>query len=427
MRILPWPAPVAQVDTEEFEEPQPMSLVIMNPPFTRDSLRHDQFSRADELRIKEREKAIIKTLDDPSAARLSGAANAFLVLAERLNSAADATLAVVLPTVIATNPAARGIRKYLARKYHIETIVSSHDPKRILMSENSTISEMLIVGRRWSGERPKPSTRFVNLIENPSIADGALFTVDQIAQGSGRFVIQDVEAERVENDDWHAVNFLAPYLVTEARMLWSSATQAESKFVSMSQIADVGPEGRRVRDAYTRSDVPTASGRRALWHHKTDVTQSMSARTDSYIEPKAGNEKLANKYWKQRSYLLLAHRVRLNTARVASVIVEQRAVGSLWTPCRPHDKSDESLHALCVYLNSPSALWRSSVGALTTYCRALHSRSTCSARFPCPTFRGLAMRCAMRWRRRMRNLRMRCCCRFRGWMRILCGGVSTRR
>ena len=36
-----------------------MDLVIMNPPFTRDSLRHDQFSRADEQAIKKREKEVL--------------------------------------------------------------------------------------------------------------------------------------------------------------------------------------------------------------------------------------------------------------------------------------------------------------------------------------------------------------------------------
>ena len=356
MHILPWPAPVAQVDTEEFEEPQPMSLVIMNPPFTRDSLRHDQFPRADERRIKDREKAIIKELDDPGAARLSGGANAFLVLAERLSRKTDATLAVVLPTVIATNPAARGIRKYLARKYHIETIVSSHDPERIYMSENTNIGEMLLTCRRWPDEHPKPPTRFVSLIENPSTADGARSTATQIAQGSGRFVIQQADAERIESGDWQAVNFLDPHLVTAAQVLWDSAAQADAKFASMSRIADVDPEGRRIRDAYTRSDVPTSSARRALWFHKTDVTQSMAARTDSRIEPKPEMGNLADKYWSQRSRFLLPHRLWLPLARVAAVIVEQPALGSIWTPCRPHDGEPQTQAALCAWLNSSPGL-----------------------------------------------------------------------
>ena len=42
----------------------------MNPPFTRDSLRHDQFSRADELVIKRREKTVMQNLPDRAACAL---------------------------------------------------------------------------------------------------------------------------------------------------------------------------------------------------------------------------------------------------------------------------------------------------------------------------------------------------------------------
>ena len=39
-------------DDQPDEPPPPMDLVVMNPPFTRDSLRHDQFTRAEEEQIK---------------------------------------------------------------------------------------------------------------------------------------------------------------------------------------------------------------------------------------------------------------------------------------------------------------------------------------------------------------------------------------
>ena len=42
---------------------EPADLVIMNPPFTRDSLRHDQFSREDEKKLKAREKELFDSLD----------------------------------------------------------------------------------------------------------------------------------------------------------------------------------------------------------------------------------------------------------------------------------------------------------------------------------------------------------------------------
>ena len=59
-RLAAWPTIPQQVESgEETPLPSAMDLVIMNSPFTRDSRRHDQFSRSDELAIKEREKEIL--------------------------------------------------------------------------------------------------------------------------------------------------------------------------------------------------------------------------------------------------------------------------------------------------------------------------------------------------------------------------------
>ena len=107
-RLAAWPTTTRQVESEAgmAEPPPPMDLVIMNPPFTRDSLRHDQFSRRDQQAIKQREKEVLQGQPFREAARLSGSANVFLVLADRLIRSDIGTVAVVLPTVMATNPAA---------------------------------------------------------------------------------------------------------------------------------------------------------------------------------------------------------------------------------------------------------------------------------------------------------------------------------
>ena len=358
-RLAGWPSISQQVDDdggEPPEQPPKMDLVIMNPPFTRDSLRHDQFSRPDELALKQREQDIFEGHHGRDATHLSGSSTGFCVLAEDMLNAGNGTLAVVLPGTVPTGPSGLGLRQFLADRFYVDSIISSHDPERINMSDNTNIGEVLIVGRRWTSAKPKPPTRVVNLIENPATALNALSTATQIEQGDGRFVIQYVDAERIESGDWQAVNFLAPHLVTESQALWDGTTQADSKFVNMSRIADVGPGGQRIRDAYTRSDVPTVSGRRAFWYHKTDVTQSMSARTDSYIEPKQEKQGLADKYWSQRSRFLLSHRLWLPLVRVAAVIVNEQAVGSRWTPCRPRDGEPQTQAALCAWLNSSPGL-----------------------------------------------------------------------
>ena len=341
-RLAAWPSLSQQVDeSAEAEPPPPMDLVIMNPPFTRDSLRHDQFTRAEEQAIKKREQEVLG-----QAASLSGSANAFLVLGERLTERNGGTLGVVLPTVMATNPAARETRRFLASRFRIDTIVASHDPERIWFSENTSIGEILLVCRRGDGGE-SPPTRVVNLARNPATPEEALRLIDHLERGdeTDRGTVQRVPAERIAEGDWYAVNFLSPWLGDAFRELAAST-------VPLREISEVGPDGRVIRGNYRRSDLPTASGRRALWHHKTRVTQSLRARTDSFIEPKDGKEHLADRYWEQRSRLLLPHRIRLNLTRVAAVALDEPAVGSIWTPCRPADGNRESEAAICAWLNS---------------------------------------------------------------------------
>ena len=75
--------------------------------------------------------------------------------------------------------------------------------------------------------------------------------------------MQLVDAERIERGDWSAVNFLSPFLVEACRELVEGGLGG-APTVPMNQLADVGPAGQRIRDAYIQSDMPTKSGRRAL-------------------------------------------------------------------------------------------------------------------------------------------------------------------
>ena len=202
-RLKTWPSISQQVETETemTELLSAMDLVIMNPPFTRDSLRHDQFSKEDESAIKKREKEVLggqSRFGTPLyaqggasdvlvgedavrlAARLHSSGGAFSVLGERMIKSATGTLALILPTVVPTAPGNQELRRYLAHRFHIDTIVSSHDPERIFFSENTSIGEVLLICRRWDGAGPKPPTRVINLARNPATALEALAACPRI-------------------------------------------------------------------------------------------------------------------------------------------------------------------------------------------------------------------------------------------------------
>ena len=356
-KLIDWPdggQTFSQVDSgEETGGPDPADLVIMNPPFTRSGLRHDQFSEEDEQKLKDREKQLFSK----KPVHLSSNGNAFLVLADYITKANSCTIAAVLPLVTATNASSLKIRKYLASRYHIETIVTSHDPDRIYFSENTSIGEMLIVCRRradWS-ER-KPPTRVVNLATNPGTPAMALSVAWAIEDGNlekiGFGTVQEWPEPRMRDGNWGAVQFISPYLCEKFDSLRDGRL---FETVALNTIAVIGPDGVGTRSMFNRSSLPRVGGMTALWDHKTDVTQSMAAETDTHITPRPGKEKQAMNRWKRRGRLLLPMRARLNTVRALGVLLEEPALGSAWTPCKPRVRGigTETLEkALCVYLNS---------------------------------------------------------------------------
>ena len=367
-KLLPWPEvgqAIAPVDDEAtLEGGEKADLVIMNPPFTRDSLRHDQFSKCDEKRIKDREKELFA--GHPNY--MAGNSGAFLVLADFITKSDTGAIAAVLPLTGATDKSGYGLRKHLGTRYHVETIVTSHDPERIYFSENTTIGEMLLVCRRWLGEpEQKPPTRVVNLARNPATPAEAMSLAWAIADDSndqveskGYGTVQVWPADRIADGDWGAVQFLSPYLCAR----FAALRRGELGTVAtLGTMADIGPEGRRIRDAFTRSEMPDKAGRLALWHHDTDITQTLAARPDTHITAKPPKAHLAEKYWQQRGRLLLPGRIRLNTGRLLSVLLDTPALGSAWMPCRPKHvpypdtgptqrQPAQWERALCVYLNS---------------------------------------------------------------------------
>ena len=354
MRILPWPAPLGQMDTGKPEEPPKMGLVIMNPPFTVDRQRHNQFGPKEKTQINEREQKIFDQIDVSGVVDLTANSAGFAVLGEHLLRRDDAALALVMPAMIPTAPSGAGLRKFLADRFQIDTIVSSHDPERIFFSENTSIGEVLIVCRRRTDRANAQPTRFVNLSRNPSSAAEAATVVHALERNAPiDGSIHHVDAERINDGDWYASNFLSPFL-TEA--FFELRSPPPPPLVRMCDIASVGPHRRRPHEAFQRTDLPTDNDYRALWFHKTDVTQTMRAQPDSHLAVKADKQQMAERYWALRSRLLIANRLWLPLARASAVMVDAPLLGSLWTPCRPHDGEPQTQAVLCAWLNSSPGL-----------------------------------------------------------------------
>ena len=356
--LLGWAGGQQHVDDTQrrISEVGKFDMVIMNPPFTRDSLRHRQFSPAETETLKKREQKIFqKYLKNNNGATLhmSSQGNNFVVLADRLASSRG-TVAAVLPMVTATNPSSRGIRRFIAEKFNIETIVVPHDPERQSFSENTTISELLLVCRRKKGKKRAPA-RVVVLTKNPRTPAQAMMAANAIITGELKDYILNhkIPDAKILAGDWSAVQFM------HARLSVLFEKLRGGEFFKSKALSDLGDMrmGQGVRGAFNRRQNAPPDGMIALWEHQTGVITKMTATHDFFVEAKTGKESQAQKLWAKRGRLMLPARLRLPLTRAPAVMLTRPAVGSAWCPFTftadinvSGQKAREK--ALCLYINS---------------------------------------------------------------------------
>ena len=344
-------------------------LVIMNPPFTRNDIRNRQYDSHNRRAIQEREIQIaqlVKTRDVLASRAIDQTSieTFFAPLADTLLKDTEASLAMVTPTTSLTGASAIHKRKFLADRFQIEIIITSHDPRRINFSENTTIHESLMVARR-PGEERKP-TRFISLARMPRDAHEAILLSDLINGGKP---LGDWGTEhawpwpRIREGDWSAAQF---YDGTLADAIHDLAALAGTRLKPAGELCYIEPEGRRVRDAFLRDPSPNSPWTAPiLWDHETNVCVCMDAKADVVGVPKPRKETYARSLTEKASRLLIANRLRTNTVRTAACYAEEPLLGSAWCPVRVRPTVPHLLEqALCAW-------WNSTPGILTLlHCRA---------------------------------------------------------
>ena len=344
-------------------------LVIMNPPFTRNDIRNRQYGSGDRRLVQLREIEIAGFLRDQDqhafkAIDQTSVSTFFSPLADVLLKGSGATLAKIAPTTALTNASGLPEREFLANRFQIDTIVTSHDPQHVSFSENTTIHESLIVARRPASERLP--TRFISLAKMPGDAHEAILLADLINR---RSPLEDWGTEhswpwpRVRAGDWTAALF---YNVALAEAIRDLAALAGTVLKPAGELCRIEPEGRRIRDAFVRNAKRDALWTTpVLWDHPTDKQISMHAIADVLAAPKPAMERYARAVLlKKASRLLVANRAYTHQIRVAACYADKPLLGSAWTPVTPKAINLSYEKALCAW-------WNSTPGTLTL----LHARA----------------------------------------------------
>ena len=343
-------------------------LVIMNPPFTRNDIRNRQYGRDERQALQEREIEIARFLQDrdPSAYHAidqTSVQTFFTPLADVFLKDKDASLATVVPTTVLSGAAAALQRTFLAERFQIDSVVTSHDPKRMNFSENTTIHESLLVARR-PGPTRNP-TRFVSLARMPRDAHEAILLADLInrRQPLGKWGTEHSWPwPRIREGDWSAAQFYDGRL---ADAMHDLAALAGTRLAPAGEQCHIEPGGQRVRDAFLRESSEDAGWTApVLWDHITNRQTTMNGIADVQAAPKPDREPYARFLTEKASRLLVVNRLRTDTVRVTACRATEPLLGSAWIPVRPIKPDSAYERALCAW-------WNSTPGVLTL----LHSRA----------------------------------------------------
>ena len=316
-----------------------IDLVIMNPPFTNNVKKNSQFSPAQKRAMQQHELGLRDVLlqFDPVAGATIDANSIqtyFTPIVERMARVSAGTLAMVLPTTLFTGSSAALQRRFIAHKFRLEVVVTSHDPKHINFSENTGIHECLLVARRRddrsNSTASDPPTRFVSLRKMPSTPVEARAAADAIAGGDpgewGNVTLWP--AERVRDGDWSPVQ-------------WYDGGLADVAHHRFKKLADLGPAGnnhgfgpagQRIRETYQACDAAASDVRKLFWSISATARTTMCAQPEAHRQPKPALLERANRYWEHRSNVLVAQKYDTISGRLTALWSEEPSVGSGWIP-----------------------------------------------------------------------------------------------
>ncbi len=168
------PRNMDELDTEQVDRAETnefplndLDLVIMNPPFTNNTQRNQKYGETATRQMQQSElnlrDEIRKT--DPEAASVINSNSIetfFTPIADRLLHQRRGTFAKVMAVTACTSSGGMEGRRFIANRFHIERIITSHDPKNPNFSENTGIHESLIIARRKNAP-PDPNRERMRL------------------------------------------------------------------------------------------------------------------------------------------------------------------------------------------------------------------------------------------------------------------------
>ena len=337
-----------------------LDVVVMNPPFSSNQNRSEKFSETEKkaMQARENETKVQVEHRDPLAGSVITADSVrtfFSPLAERALHPERGVYASIIPITACTGASGMPERKFLAERFHIERIITSHDPKSPNFSEKPvSIHEALLIARRRGEGTDKP-TDFISLARMPghgkepgrAILDAEAAAEDILAGDAGEWgTVCQWPADRMKSGDWTPAQWYDDTLAETVRKI-----EGNTRLEPVQHRFDVGPAGQRIADAYYDTQEATSANPETM-RHLVDAFapvvpgfKSLSSRLhrtlqgtpDTTFTPKTGKGSLAARYAAQRSRVLVAMKMNTVSGRLSGLWSDIPSFG-WWTPISVTDE-----------------------------------------------------------------------------------------
>lgn len=357
-----------------------LDAVVMNPPFTRSVNSSRLLGSLDGSDHDVARKRLAALVRQPlvEANLNAGLGSLFVDLANRCVRPGG-RLAVVLPKTVLTGQAWEPTRGLLARDWHVEHVITSHELGHNNFSDSTDLSEVLIIARRWRAEEDRTAlTKWTALWHNPRTPVSALGVAAAIQAAPGtptgyEIRVSDqldgvvgetyVRPTPISGLPWRHAGFsrasldavAAALLAGEPVPLPRLRQPVTIPLKPLGSIATIGPDVRDIRDGFTEAARET--GYFGWWGHDSGRVRTLSQVANRYLAPRSTAAegrplRSPTTLWEYSSRLMVAARSWLTTNRVTAVVLREPALGSMWWPVRLHEQDEDDERILALWFNS---------------------------------------------------------------------------
>lgn len=363
-----------------------LDLCAMNPPFTRSvggNLLFGNLPEGERKKMQTKLKGLVKK-GKVAANVTAGLGSVFVALADR-HLKADGRLCLVLPRALVSGVAWGPTRKLIASKYNLEYVIVSHEPGHWNFSENTSLSEVLVVAHKRNGGNcfSGCDTVCVNLWQQPrnaieglSIARALLESkAPDLATQHGTLELKVGEGkvgeafsipwDELRQGPWYLPGAFAQtelvrtlYCLSRGKLyLPQRGVCAKVPLCPLGELGRLGFDRRDIHDGFSVGDAATAFP--TFWSHDAARVRNLAQVPNRWLqplsEPREGRPlRDATHLWTMAGSVLLAERLRLNTMHVASVLLHERVLSNVWWAFSFRKKAGakDAEKALVLWLNS---------------------------------------------------------------------------